>query len=760
MKNPLITMTAVTGKPTKEKIDSYLKGLFYNGIKSVMIYPRSGCEIEYLSDEWFSTVGNFISSSKELGMTVWLYDDFNWPSGDASGMVTKNEKFRLKAITTKGDNFGKISTKSRHNSGLFGEKFFPDLLNSEAVDYFISLTHEKYYQHFKDDFGKTIVGIFTDEPSIGYCQENDSIAYYEGIEGDYKNQFKNDFFDDMKKGEIDFYINANELISKRFKKCYLDKINKWCKEHKILSTGHLMCDNDPTGAQKHSGDFLKSLSSFLVPGVDEIASCLHDPTELALFGACEYAKGENGKMAELFALGPADITYQKRRCVIYLASAFKIDHYFLAISHLDMRGNLKVCDYFNNFNTDQPDFGGMRLLAGEAEKASCLAKLDFCPDVYVRYPHDVAVKAVREGIWWMEKLHCLINELTYKGVQWKFIDDEQPQDAPIIELGSDYEFTINGASLDTSNIKSRVEIKTEDGSDANGIFVRLFENGQILVLNLFAPSGFYLINGEKIYLETHAVVTDFEAKKVKREEIKSVFKVNYLNDNLIRTMHLNGEENSEISLNSDTGVTIYKRNGEEISLDFKPLSCNLEANGLSDGLKELYLKSEPLILKKGSHTLTAKNDYKYLPTAFLKGDFAYKITSEKTSKIELFKREKEYISGKKLYDFGTVELSAKVTVPKGTCSLEITGTELYTTVYFGDLLLGEKIATPFVYNVDSSHWEKELELKIVQRTSMAPIFGDTDYWDKNVEACGWRGTPSTCLHSLGFEKLFWNFKEV
>ena len=75
-------------------------------------------------------------------------------------------------------------------------------------------------------------------------------------------------------------------------------------------------------------------------------------------------------------------------------------------------------------------------------------------------------------------------------------------------------------------------------------------------------------------------------------------------------------------------------------------------------------------------------------------------------------------------------------------------------------MLGEKIATPFVYNVDSSHWEKELELKIVQRTSMAPIFGDTDYWDKNVEACGWRGTPSTCLHSLGFKKLFWNFKEV
>lgn len=759
MKNPLITMTAVTGKPTKEKIDSYLKGLFENGIKSVMIYPRSGCEIEYLSDEWFLTVGNFISSARALGMTVWLYDDFNWPSGDAGGAVTKNEQFRLKAITTKGENFGKISTKSRHNSGLFGEKYFPNLLNGEAVDYFISLTHEKYYQHFKNDFGKTVVGIFTDEPSIGYCQEKDSVAYYDGMEEDYKNQFKSDFFEDMKRGDFGFYINAYDLISKKFKSSYLDKINNWCKDHGLLLAGHLMCDNDPSGAQKHSGDFLKSLCSFSVPGVDEIWSNLEEQTTMALLGACEYAKSENGKMAELFALGPSDISYQKRKLIIYLAAAFKINRYFLAISHLDMRGNLKVCDYFNNFNTDQPDFCGMRKLSAEAEIASSLAELDFVPDLYVRYPKEVAIKAIIEEKW-LSAFHSLLNELTSKGIQWKIIGEENPKDKPVVELDWEYIPRVNGEVFDASMVSSRAIIKDRFGNDVRGIFVRLFENGQILILNLFAPSGTYQINGKEIYLDTHAVVTSLDSERVKREEISADFSVEYLNDNLIRTMHLNGEEKSEISLNSDTCVTVFKRKGTEISLDGAQVDCFLAADGLSDGLKELYLKSEPIILKKGTHIITAQNDFKYMPTVFLKGDFAYKITSGKISKIELFKREKKYKGGKKLFDFGTVEMKTSQSVPSGALSLEILGTALYTEVYLDGIYQGAKISSPYVFPVDKSTWGKTVELKIVQKSSIAPIFGDTDYWDKNVNSCGWRGTPSLENPPFGLNKLYWNFKEV
>ena len=159
----LITMSAITGKPNTEKIHSYLKDLKENGIDEFLLYPRSGCEIEYLSNEWFDTVEKFVNSALILNMKMWLYDDFNWPSGDAGGKVTANEKYRLKSIGLIGEKKGQITCKSVHNSGLFGEKYFPDLFSKEAVDYFIKCTHEEYFKRFGKYFGTVIVGMFTDE---------------------------------------------------------------------------------------------------------------------------------------------------------------------------------------------------------------------------------------------------------------------------------------------------------------------------------------------------------------------------------------------------------------------------------------------------------------------------------------------------------------------------------------------------------------------------------------------------------------------
>ena len=71
MKSPLITMSALVGKPSGEDIFNYLNDLKKNGIDEVMIYPRSGCLIEYLSEEWFCAIGDFIKSAESLDMSIW-----------------------------------------------------------------------------------------------------------------------------------------------------------------------------------------------------------------------------------------------------------------------------------------------------------------------------------------------------------------------------------------------------------------------------------------------------------------------------------------------------------------------------------------------------------------------------------------------------------------------------------------------------------------------------------------------------------------
>ena len=249
MHNTLISMFALTGKPSYEQLKTNFDGLKEVGMNEIMLYARSGCQLEYMSEEWLDTIGNAITAAKENGMKIWLYDDYNWPSGFMGGKVTEHPEFRLKSIETTGENAGEIVYNTNPKCNTV-KKNFPDLFSKEAVEYFINNTHEVYYKRFKEHFGKTIVGIFTDEPSIGHYCLGTRIPYYDGMEKDYKDLCGGDFFSDVKSADDSFYKYAMQLVSNKFCENYLCRISRWCEERGIKSTGHLMEENEPNQAAR------------------------------------------------------------------------------------------------------------------------------------------------------------------------------------------------------------------------------------------------------------------------------------------------------------------------------------------------------------------------------------------------------------------------------------------------------------------------------------------------------------------------------
>jgi hypothetical protein len=752
----LTVMSAVASKPTRDDVYKYMTSLRENGIFEALIYPRSGCEIEYLSEEWFCLVGHFIDCARTLGMSVWLYDDFNWPSGDACGRVSAIPEFRLQAIATKGEKIGQISVESRHNSGLFGEKYFPNLLLPDAVDFFINCTHEEYYRRFKDDFGTVIKGIFTDEPSIGYCCHDEYIPYYDGIKEDYLKFCGRSFDLDMKAQDADFYPNAMSVISERFKKCYIDKIRAWCDCHGIVMTGHLMCDHNPFFSIYHNGNAPKNLSRFSLPGIDEIYTDFEDESEMSLLGLAELVSGENGAMAELFALGPCDMTYQKKRAMIYLCACHKISKYFLAISHMDMRGNMLVKDYFNNFSAAQPDFEGMRELAHIASHASCLAKKDFVADVYVKYPFEMSCKCMMGGFESANFVRML-KSLTENQIQWKFTLNDK-EDAPIIELGEDLCFKIGEKPLDVSKIAHKVTVTDRNGCVPKGVFVRRFDDGDLSVINLYAPEGEYLIDGKGVYFKKYDVYF-FENDLYSREcvEFSPKFSVKYGNDNLARVMLINSQKNAQIVCSERTEVKFAIRNGVDAGLDGKKIVASSDASMLPFGMEGLYKCTDEITLDAGMHLISAHGDFKYLPSVILIGDFKCDFQGGEICTCNLSRRAREYYCGEKIYGFGTVELCAEIEIPKGVFSIEIIGADLLTSVSLDGVTLGTRAFAPYEYEIPSHMCAKRITIKITQKSSIAPLFGDVDFWDRTVLECGWRKTPSTTNVPFGFSKLIFKF---
>ena len=321
-KRNLIMFIAITGSPTKEDLIKMMKGYKDIGINDVIIYPRTGLEVEYMSEGWREILSIVIDYAIENDMRIWLYDELNWPSGTCNSKVFyENDAFYGKKFYVKN---GEI--KVLQGGHLWDHSKYPfadckndlseywsveenrflryldpetgkvmktlygydipedercgggDLFNPEGMKCFIKCTHQKYYEWFGQYFGTVIPGIFTDEPNMRISPSKDGCSqylYYEGICQDYREMFGTDILEDMllhEKCEPDnnFLKNYYVIMGKRFKFSFMDTIQNWCDEHNLKFTGHFVKDDSSSDTVVSTGEIFSMLDGFHIPGVDEI----------------------------------------------------------------------------------------------------------------------------------------------------------------------------------------------------------------------------------------------------------------------------------------------------------------------------------------------------------------------------------------------------------------------------------------------------------------------------------------------------------
>ena len=72
IKNPLIPMGAITGDFSREQIRTMLNRYAEAGITQFLIYPRDGCDVEYMSERWLEICGDIIEYAAMIDMDIWL----------------------------------------------------------------------------------------------------------------------------------------------------------------------------------------------------------------------------------------------------------------------------------------------------------------------------------------------------------------------------------------------------------------------------------------------------------------------------------------------------------------------------------------------------------------------------------------------------------------------------------------------------------------------------------------------------------------
>ena len=323
------------------------------GLGGFHIHCRQGLATPYLSDEFMDIVKACNEHAKKNEMLTWLYDEDKWPSGFGGGYVTKDKAFRQRFIVfTCNPDF-----KPREGSLLIGKydivldenkclksyrkvndgdavegtlwtvwrmlavehpwhnnQTYVDTLNKSAIERFIEVTHERYFEAIGDEFGKTVPSIFTDEPqflkkgTLPFADSKDDVRlpWTDDLEETFFAAYGESLVEhlpeliwDLPCGEVSITrYHYHDHVSERFASAFADTLGNWCNAHGIALTGHVLDEPTLYSQTRVVGDCMRSYRSFGIPGIDILCSNM----EFTTAKQCQSAVHQYGREAMLSEL--------------------------------------------------------------------------------------------------------------------------------------------------------------------------------------------------------------------------------------------------------------------------------------------------------------------------------------------------------------------------------------------------------------------------------------------------------------------------
>ncbi|KQN99927.1 glycosyl hydrolase [Paenibacillus sp. Leaf72] len=389
----------------QEELDRQIEGFHAQGMGGFMMHVREGLETPYLSEMFMDRVKECVAKAKEIGLKAWLYDEDRYSSGMGGGMVPRlgGDAVRAKALTLhicrdyrpganlrfvyraviKGNHLYSLVQLSidepseyleaanevylvfeqriaAKNDWCHGDTY-TDLMNPETTRLFIEANYEPYRQAVGKEFGKTIPGIFTDEPTVkGFSERLNDLeltwmTWSEVIEQSFEHRrgypigslLPYLFFQGEGSEQIrhDYWLTITETFSESYTK----QIGAWCREQGIQFTGHFHSESSLIGSTLNSGAVMPHYRYLDIPGVDTL--CEQTDEHLTMKQASSVANqlGKKRVITETYGVTGWDLTFETRRWIGDWQFALGVNVLTHHLSWYSLRGCRKR-DYPPSFN--------------------------------------------------------------------------------------------------------------------------------------------------------------------------------------------------------------------------------------------------------------------------------------------------------------------------------------------------------------------------------------------------------------------------
>ena len=387
----------------KEELLWQIEELKKMGFGGYHMHVRSGMNSRYLSEEFMDLISSCVEKGKKEDMLSWLYDEDRWPSGAAGGIVTKEPRFRQKYLlfTTERDesavdpvtgyregrpyllatfdvsltDAGELQSYKRINegevasghtvfayvkvpptSGRYNNQTYVDTLDKQAIKKFIEVTYELYERKVGKDFEKSIPAIFTDEPQFFKVNHLNFAADMSGATLPWTTEFDPSFQElhgysivdklpeviwnlqnsEASRARYDYY----DHLSRLFAEAFADQCGKWCDEHGIALTGHIMQEEHLLPSIAFTGEAMRHYRGFGIPGID----ILCDRIELTTAKQTQSAVHQHGKeamLSELYGVTGWDFDFKGHKFQGDWQAALGVTVRVPHLSWVSMKGSAK-----------------------------------------------------------------------------------------------------------------------------------------------------------------------------------------------------------------------------------------------------------------------------------------------------------------------------------------------------------------------------------------------------------------------------------
>ena len=155
-----------------------------------------------------------------------------------------------------------------------------DYLDPDATRAFLSITHETYLKAVGDEFGKTVLGFFGDEPDYSGAM----IPWTPKLLDEFQKQkgydlkpyiyqfFTGKLTDEAQRAKADYYDVWSGIFGNTFFKLQGD----WCARNNMEYLMHLNHEETMMSLVRSEGDFFRDMRQVQVPGIDNLSQLTPD----------------------------------------------------------------------------------------------------------------------------------------------------------------------------------------------------------------------------------------------------------------------------------------------------------------------------------------------------------------------------------------------------------------------------------------------------------------------------------------------------